>query len=57
MNQNKLTKGFTNHSYRRGQEFIQEKVKNGFNHNSSYQVLKKLPFVPRLIKDKETEVS
>ncbi|MBU4690202.1 phosphotransferase [Mycoplasma sp. ES3157-GEN-MYC] len=47
-----ITTGHTNISYRIGDEFVQEKQFNGFNHKIDYHILSKFNFVPRLIQNK-----
>ncbi len=44
----KIPIGFTNISYKDGNTFFQEKIKNEFNHKTDYQELSKFDFVPQL---------
>ncbi len=44
----KIPIGFTNISYKDGNTFFQEKIKNEFNHKTDYQELAKFDFVPQL---------
>ena len=52
----KITPGFTNISYIQNNNFVQEKKKNGFNHNIDYSSLNIFKFVPKLIKDEENTI-
>lgn len=49
--------GFTNKSWRDGNKFVQQKVKNAFNHKIDYESLKDLDFVPKLISNNEDEIA
>lgn len=45
----KILKGFTNQSFKDGQNFVQEKKYNNFNHKINYKQLTLFDFVPKLI--------
>ncbi|WP_416738148.1 phosphotransferase family protein [Mycoplasmopsis meleagridis] len=45
----RITKGYTNKSYYKNNIFWQKKIINGFNHRIKYKILKKLPFLPKLL--------
>ncbi|BAW18156.1 phosphotransferase system PTS lichenan IIa component [Mycoplasmopsis bovigenitalium] len=47
----KIDKGHTNISYREGDVFVQQKMRNGFNHGIDYSLLKQFDFVPKLIEN------
>ncbi|UVD81707.1 phosphotransferase [Mycoplasma iguanae] len=48
--------GHTNISYHKDNLFIQEKIKNPFNHNIDYSILEKFDFVPKLIFNSPAEI-
>ncbi len=52
----KITPGFTNISYIENDNFLQDKKKNGFNHNIDYSILNIFKFVPKLIQDNEQTI-
>lgn len=53
--ENKIIDGYTNFSYKKDGNFVQEKIKNGLNHQSDYNELKVFHFVPKLISNTEKE--
>ncbi|WP_036452418.1 phosphotransferase [Mycoplasma buteonis] len=52
----KIEQGHTNISYQDGKYFYQEKIKNNFNHKLNYEILQNFDFVPKLIKNDDSEV-
>ncbi|WP_341508050.1 phosphotransferase [Mesomycoplasma ovipneumoniae] len=52
----KISIGFTNKSFRKDSQFIQEKVYNGMNHQIDYSILSKFDFVPKLISNSKEKI-
>lgn len=52
----KIDKGHTNISYREGDVFVQQKMRNGFNHGIDYSLLKQFDFVPKLIENESNTI-
>ncbi|MEE3928421.1 phosphotransferase [Mycoplasmopsis ciconiae] len=52
----KINIGFTNKSFKEDNLFIQEININEFNHKINYQILSKLNFVPKLLKNSSNEM-
>lgn len=48
----KINIGYTNKSFKKGNFFYQEKIRNKFNHRSEYDNIKGFDFVPKLYENK-----
>ncbi len=56
MDKIKIKNGLTNKSFKVEDRFVQEIVKNKFNHNLKYKNLEAFDFVPKLISATDKEV-
>lgn len=52
----RISKGFTNQSFKDGQNFFQAKNHNNFNHKINYDQLALFDFVPKLINNNEQSI-